>query len=272
MSRSNFDGIEQRQRGKALTLRLVGLGGVLIFSLITALTLMSPIGVERAARGFIEREIESHVAEKLDLVRGRIDETRIGRAAEALSAQHSAEITALRAQLLENLKPRIADTVNRMQDPRCACRARMRQALDAAIALHISTLERAEPQLQRLIEGQYGAIVADLMRDLRIFAVTNLLAFVALPALSVLQPQRIRQLFVPAILLFGAVIVTSLVYLFGQNWLFTILYADYFGYSYAAWLLLIFGLFCDIALFRARITTLIADALFSIVGDTPVPC
>ena len=253
-------------------MRLVGLGGVLIFGLITALTLMSPISVERAARGFIERQIEAHVAEKLNLVRDRIDETRIGRAAEALAAQHSAEIAALRAQLLENLKPRIADTVTRMQDPRCACRAAMREALNVAMALHISALERAEPQLKRLIEGQYGAIVADLLRDLRIFTVTNLLAFVALLGLSVLQPQRIRQLFVPAILLCGAVIVASLVYLFGQNWFFTILYADYFGWSYAGWLLLVYGLFCDIALFRARITTLIANALFSMIGEAPVPC
>ena len=272
MSQSSFDGIEPRQTGRALTLRLLGLGGVLVFGLMTALTLMSPISIERAARGFIERQIEAHVAERLDLVRGRIDETRIGRAAEALAAQHSAEIAALRAQLLENLKPRIAETVTRMQDPSCACRAAMRKALDAAMALHISTLERAEPQLQRLIEGQYGAIVADLLRDLRIFAVTNLFAFAALLALSVLQPLRIRQLFVPAILLSGAVIAASLMYLFGQNWFFTILYADYFGWSYAAWLLVIFGLFCDIALFRARITTMIADALFSLIGEAPVPC
>jgi hypothetical protein len=257
---------------KALTLRLLGVGGVLAFGLLTALTLMSPISVERAARGFIERQIESHVAEKLNAVRDGIHDTRVGRVAEALSAQHSAEITALRAQLLENLKARIAETVTRLQDPRCACRARIRQALDAAIALHISTLERAEPQLQRLIQGQYGEIVADLLRDLRIFAGTNLVAFATLSILSLLHPHRIRQLFVPAILLCGAVIAASLMYVFGQNWFFTILYADYFGYGYAGWLLLVYGLFCDIALLRARITTMIADALFSAAGEAAVSC
>src|SRR6185312_13805498 len=132
-SQSNSDGVEPRQKGKALILRLVGLGGVLVFGLITVLTLISPISIERAARGFIERQIETHVTDQLNLIRDRIDETRIGRAAEALSARHSAEIAALRAQLLENLKPRIAETVTRMQDPSCACRAAMREALSAAM-------------------------------------------------------------------------------------------------------------------------------------------
>jgi hypothetical protein len=272
MSQSKSDRREQRRSGKSLTLRLVGLGGLIVFGIITALTWTSPISVERAARIFIEEQIEAHVAEKFNVVRNGIPETRIGRLAETLTAQRSPDIKALRVQLIQDVKLRIAATVTRMQDPGCACRARMRQALDTSAGLHIAALERAEPQLENLIEGNYGAIVADLLGDLRIFAATNMLAFTVLLALSVLQPLRIRQLFVPAILLCAASIATSLLYLFGQNWFFTILYADYVGYSYAGWMLLVYGLFCDIALFKARITTRIADALFSTVGAIPIPC
>jgi hypothetical protein len=167
------------------------------------------------------------------------------------------------------LKPRIKATVQRLQDPQCPCRAFLLNSLALSGNLHIPQMERAAPQLQRLILGQYGAIVGDLLRDLRIFAATNLLAFLALLALSALKPQHIGALFLPAVMLCVATMMSSAFYLFGQNWFFTILYADYTGYAYALWLLLIFGLLCDIALLKARVTRGILHLLSSIVAVIP---
>ena len=102
-----------------------------------------------------------------------------------------------------------------------------------------------------------------------VLAATNLLAFLALLILSALKPQHIAPLFVPAILLCIATMASSGFYLFGQNWFFTILYADYTGFAYAVWLILIFGLLCDIALFKARVTRGIVHTLSAIVGAIP---
>ncbi len=253
-------------------LRLMGFAGVVIFGLSFALTYLSPIHVERAARGFIQSQIERQLAAELGIVGDEVRETRVGRLAEALAERHKGEISALRERLATGLNTRIAIAVARMQDLSCECRERMRQGLDAATELRISTLERAEPQLRRIIEGKYGDIVADLLRDLRVFTGTNLLAFLLLLSLSIMKPSRIHQLFVPATLLGVAAVTASVFYLFGQNWFFTLLYADYVGWTYGVWLLLIFGLFCDIALFRAKITTRIMDAVFSVLGKAPIPC
>ena len=255
-----------------LALRLFGIGGTLAFGMFLALSFASPIYVERAARGFIQSQIERQLSAELGNAAASARETRIGSLAGALAAQHKIELAALRARLGTDLNAQIAAAVGRMQDLSCECRERLRQGLDAAAVSRISTLERAEPQLRRIIEGKYGAIVADLLRDLRIFAGTNLLAFALLLVLSILKPSGIRQLFVPATLLGVAAVTTSLFYLFGQNWFFTLLYADFFGWTYGLWLLLVFGLFCDVALFKARITTWVVNALLAALSKAPIPC
>jgi len=251
-----------------LTLRALGLAGLVVFALAFAITFLSPIHVERAARGFIQGQIEAQIGDRL----GGAAETQVGRAARALAERHGEEIGALRKRLATGANAQIAAVIGRMQDPDCECRKRMVQALDAATESRIATLERAEPQLRRIIEGRYGEIVADLLRDLRIFTGTNLLAFLMLFVLSIAKPGHIRQLFVPGILLGTSAVAASCIYLFGQNWFFTLFYGDFVGWAYAVWLLLIFGLLCDVALFRARITGRIVNAVQAVFGTAASVC
>jgi hypothetical protein len=251
-----------------LALRALGLAGAIVFGLAFAVTFLSPIHVERAARGFIQGRMEAQLARASQ----GAAETRSGRAAKALAERHSEEIGALKERMAVGANAHVAAVIGRMQDPNCDCRKRMLQALDAATESRISTLERAEPQLRRILEGRYGRIVTDLLRDLRIFTGTNLFAFLMLLGLSIAKPGHVRQLFVPGILLGTSAIIASGFYLFGQNWFFTLLYGDFVGWAYAIWLLLVFGLLCDIALFKARITTRIVNVLQSAFGTAAAIC
>lgn len=253
-------------------LRLMGGAGVFAFGLALALTFLAPIHVERAARGFIQSQLEAYVTERLAAFQDDGRAARINRLAGALAERHNEEITALRERLATGLNAQVVATIDRMQDLSCECRQRMLRALDTATALRISSLERAEPQLRRLIEGKYSEIVADLLRDLRIFTAANLVAFLLLLVLSFAKPGHLRPLFVPGVLLGVAAVTTSAIYLLGQNWFFTLLYSDFVGLAYAGWLALIYGLFLDIAMFEARVTRWIVDAVASAVGNAPVPC
>lgn len=254
--------------------RIIGFFGTLVFAIGFALTFLSPIHYEKAARGFIETKIEQQVRERLEFVPGAGSEGRIAQLARKFAADHQQEIDALKAHLKNGLNAKVAGAVARMQDLNCDCRKRMTIALDVANKLQISSLERAEPQLRRIIEGRYSEIVADLLRDLRIFTGSNLLAFVLLLGISFAKPNYFRQLLVPGILLGLATIIASGFYLFGQNWFFTLLYNDYVGAAYAVWLLLIYGFLCDIALFQARITSGIVDLFTSLVANvlSSSPC
>jgi len=246
-----------------LTLRSAGFLGILVFGLAFALTFLSPIHYEKAARGFLEAKIEEQVRDTLEILPEGAREGRIARFAQTLAERHETEIIELKERLVSGINAQVAAVVARMQDLNCECRQLMTQALNIATSLRIASLERAEPQLRRFIEGRYVEIVDDLLHDLRIFTGTNLAAFGLLLGLSFAKPAHVRQLFVPGILLAVAAIVASSIYIFGQNWFFTLLYSDYMGAAYAIWLALIYGFLADIALFQARITTAIVDAIMS---------
>lgn len=249
-----------------VTILAIGLAGLVLFGLPLAFTYLSPIHVERAARSFIQTRIEHQIRDELGL--GAEGPRHVGRLAEALSNRHKAEIGELRERLADVLSDQVARGVARMQNANCECRELMRQWLYGATQSRISSLQRAEPQLHQIIEGKYGVIVSNLLRDFRTFLGINLLAFALLLMVAITKPSRTRQLLVPAILLAAAGFAATTVYLFGQNWFFTILYGDFIGWGYGVWLALIFGFLCDIVLFKARVTTRVADTFSSAI----TPC
>lgn len=74
--------------------------------------------------------------------------------------------------------------------------------------------------------------------------------------------------------LFQVALVCSCFYIFEQNRPLTILYNDYLGFGYLAYLAVVFALLCDIILNRVRITTMIVNAVPEAVGSvaSAVPC
>lgn len=68
--------------------------------------------------------------------------------------------------------------------------------------------------------------------------------------------------------------ICSYFYVFEQNWLLTVIFNDYLGFTYLAYLAVVFGLLCDIILNRARITTRIVNTVLEAIGSaaSAVPC
>lgn len=254
-----------------LAVRLIGLISTILFGTCLALICFLPITVERSARDFIQKQIEHQIADELGMNKPGAEHSRLSSLATALVQRHRDEIDILREDLSIRLKPQVDRAIARMQDPNCECRERLRQWVALATESRVSTLARAEPQLQRIVEGKYGDIVRALLRDLQIFLGLNLLAFAILTITSLFKPSHVRQLFIPAMLLAVATIAASVVYLFGQDWFFTILYGDYVGWMYGVWVVVIFGLLFDVVLFKARATTFILALLSGAVG-TAVAC
>jgi hypothetical protein len=132
----------------------------------------------------------------------------------------------------------------------------------------LGSLEAENARLTEFIQGRYLRIVGELTRDLRIFTATNALACLLLLVVSFARPRAIDHLVFPGVLLGVAVIVSSWCYVFQQDWFFTILYSDYFGVGYLAFLGSIFGLLLDIFLNRGRVTTELGNGLLHAVGST----
>ena len=72
----------------------------------------------------------------------------------------------------------------------------------------------------------------------------------------------------PAFVLVGAVLLAGGLYLFNQDWLHTIVFGDYLGLGYAAYLALVAAMLADIAFNRARVINVLLNAL----GAAVAPC
>ena len=64
-----------------------------------------------------------------------------------------------------------------------------------------------------------------------------------------------------------ATTVAAAFYLPGQDWFYTILYNDYMGFGYVAYIGVIFGFLTDVVFNAARITTQVINSILNAIGS-----
>ncbi|WP_197675000.1 hypothetical protein [Halopseudomonas salegens] len=156
----------------------------------------------------------------------------------------------------------------------CEKKKALAQSITSGYMERINNIQIAENTLSDIVKGKYLEIVNNLKLDLRIFLGSNLAMFLILLAMSFVKPAAVKHLFVPGLLLVAATMLSSSIYIFGQDWFYTILYNDYMGFGYLAYIAVIFGLLLDIALNRARVTTEVLNGMASAFGSafSVAPC
>jgi len=246
------------------------LAGTLLFGIAFALSWLDPIWIERLASTAVRFEVEREAGERVDALSGA---PIVGLAQRALG-RTDADIERTREAIRREVPASVARVAAAMLDPDCACRARLTAAVEAGARQHLLSLSQARAQLASLIESAYANVRAQLLREFRIFTASNAVAFGMLGAVTLARRRAGLQLMLPAAALAGGVVVTSGLYLFAQDWLHTILFNDYVGLAYVAWLGVVVLLLVDILGNRARISTRVVNAVMQIIGAgvAAVPC
>jgi len=250
-----------------IILGITGATGAAVFGFVFALTFHTPEWVEDFAAGFIEKEVAERVDTAIDSIQPPAGESALARAASALYAKNEEKVERYREDLREKVHEGMADAIAQARDLDCECRDKWAQWLKDGTSAQIRLLKKANQGISDFIQSNYARVVADLKRDIRIFTASNALVFLLILALAIGKPQACLQLFVPGILAATAALVCSYFYIFEQNWLLTILFNDYLGFTYLAYLAVVLALLCDIILNRARITTEIVNAVLEAVGS-----
>lgn len=241
----------------ALVLSLLGsaaFGGVLLVSLL------QPTWIERGARELIRQQIEHKTGEKLKA----LDEHFLTARARVFLRGKEQEIEAARKALSAGLPARIAAIAAEMGIPACECRKRRQQRLE----LEIGTAQQMQAQLDALIRRAYMDTAEKLLRELRIFSGANALAFALLGIAALRKPAARLQLLPAAATLLLATAAASAAYLFGQNWLHTIVFGDYVGWALLGYIALVYAWLCDLLFNRAQVSA----HLLSGVGGSVSPC
>lgn len=244
----------------ALVLSLLGsaaFGGVLLVSLL------QPTWIERGARELIRQQIEHKTGEKLKA----LDEHFLTARARVFLRGKEQEIEAANKALSAGLPARIAAIAAEMGIPACECRKRRQQRLE----LEIGTAQQMQAQLDALIRSAYMDTAEKLLRELRIFSGANALAFALLGLAAWRRPRGGGGAsLVPATAtLLVATLASSAIYLWGQNWLQTIVFGNYVGWAQLAYIALVYAWLCDLMFNKARISGLLCQG----VGNVSVsPC
>jgi len=251
-------------------LLVVSFLGILLFGGAFALSFVSPLLIERAAREVVRIEVEHRVGEEID----SLSNSRIAGIAQRALQSTEADIARTQRALRDEVPLKVADVAASMLDADCECRKRLREYARNADTDRVSSLSQVRGQLVVLIESSYASVASNLMREFRIFTASNAIAFALLAFMLLIRSGATLQLVLTAIVLIGAVVVTGGLYLFNQNWLHTIVFGQYVGLGYALYLAGVALLLADVAFNRARVTTRLVNMAFQAVGAaiTAVPC
>lgn len=243
----------------------IALAGGLFFGALLAVSLARPAWVEQTARTMIRAQIEKKTGEQIAALDARFLDGK----ARALLREGEREIAAARRALTDGLPARIAAIAAEMGIPDCECRKRHAERAQ----LRLGSLQQMHAQLSDLIRTQYLDAADQLLRELRIFSGANalafaLLAFALLGVAALRRPGARLQLLPATATLLLATLATSGVYLFGQDWLHTIVFGDYMGWALLGYIALVYAWLCDLLFNRAQLTA----HLLSSAGGAASPC
>lgn len=247
----------------------IGFGGALLFGSAFLVSYTHPTAVEGLAANLVRAELERRVDERV----AALDAGWLGGMA-ALLARNAKESAALRRTLSESVPAKVARVAAEMRDPDCACRSATPAAVPEPAIWRVSLLSLARERLTALVRATYMDVSAKLMREFRVFAGANALVLLFLGiAVAVRRNARVHLL-PPAVILLCSAGVVGWFYLFRQDWLHAIVFSDYVGLAYLAYLAAPALLVGDVVLNRGRMTASLLNAGAEAVGSTAclLPC
>lgn len=257
-----------------ITLRIIGAFGALLFGSFLYFTYSTPGYVEEAGKDYIKSQVEKKINAQIDSITLKSGNGALSKIAKKLYEKNQERIESIKLQLKNNAHEKMASVIAEMRDLDCECRAKWAAHIEQQFHINITTLEATNQKLMDFMRIKYMEVAVELKRDVRIFAGSNTLIFLLLLLVSFFKPQAVTHLFLPGLLLVCSTIVCSYFYIFEQNWLFTIIYNDYLGYSYLTYIGVLFLFLCDIVFNRARVTTEIINAALEVIGQAAsvAPC
>ena len=225
--------------------------GTVLFGAAFFASLLNAGYVEEIAKDIIRHQVEKKVHEKIDALDDKFLSTKAG----ALINKYAEEAGTARQQLKEKVPERISAVIAEMRNLDCECRKKIENRFRDGFESQIARAFKAQERLTSLIRTKYMEIAEKLTREFRIFTGTNALIFALLGIAAFFKRGAGLHLVLRALALVMAATAMGYHYLFNQDWLHTILFSDYVGFTYLLYLSIVFAFICDVLFNRARVTT-----------------
>ncbi len=252
----------------------LSLAGVVIFATALGVLVTAPDRIDRMVQDFAVSQVSDRFQETIAAHQLEDRAGRLKGLAEGLAARFSDSIEAQKARLEAGFDRFVADVLTAACKIDCDRQAAVREDVTAFFEGVLRATEDARAQIEAFIEKEYDEVLAELRRDLKIFCASNLVVFLMALALAVFKGRAGAHLLPISVLLSLATVIATYFYVFNQNWLWTIVFNDYWGWSYLGFVGVLFVFLMDIAFNRGRITTRVINFFCHLVGAAVavLPC
>lgn len=231
---------------------------------------VAPGFVERVATEVIRLRLESGLRGTLQA----LDERLLRQQAVVRLRQHADNMATIRRELESRVPEQVAAVIAEMADLNCACRQALGRSLREGAQQQWTYQAGLHGRLTEQLRAHYRDTAAHLTREFRIFFGSNALVFAVLLLALVRRRKAGVHLLPVALVLLVAAGLTAYLYVFRQDWLHTLLYADYLGLGYVAYLVVAFGLLSDVLFNGAQLTAQALSSLLQAIGSAAsvLPC
>ncbi|MEP3655589.1 MAG: hypothetical protein ABJO36_11900 [Litorimonas sp.] len=238
--------------------------GILFFSMMLASTFADRAVLEKAAVFAVQKKVQAEVKTKYP----NLETEGFLQSAEFLRDKFGAKGEAFQKALDAMMDVAVASAVSRF----CGCETvspeRQNLVTNFFKSQNVEAVQISE-KLGSFIKGKYDTTISGLVRDIRIFSGVNVFAFLLIFLLAWVRPTARFHLFLPAGLLLLSTVLTICLYIFGQNWFYTLMMGSFWGFSYLIYMGVVLGFTLDITLNHGRITSGILNVFSNV---TIVPC
>ncbi len=252
---------------------LTGVGAA-VFTVLLAYITLAPEDFDQRTRDFAVVQVRSEVDATLSTAAQSDAADALSEWAGKVSERLQKRIDDMRAALDAGLDQFIADILAAACQLDCERREEARQAVRDYYEDKIERYGVALDRIERVVADKYEDVMDELRTDLAIFSGSNGVALAFAFGLAVFRKRAARHLLPISLALTAATLLAIVWYVFGQDWVMTIIFNDYWGWGYAALLAVQAGLLMDIAVNKARVTSEVFNAIggmFGAAGDFS-PC
>jgi len=241
---------------------------VLVYGAAFVYSFTAPQTIEKSARGFIKEQVSKKTHEKIDNIGSKYKDNTLVKLSAKIFKNKKEQLAHYKESLKLKIDEKLANVMAKMLDLDCECRQKYKGIFHNLITTKIIDLKAATKKLETFMTAKYMYVVENVIKDFRIFLGSSFFVLLLMLILLYTKPQATIQIDVLASMMLVSTVLSSYLYIFKQNWFYTIIYNDFMGYAYLMYLGIIFLFLCDIIFNKARITTEIVNAILSALGSS----
>lgn len=152
----------------SITLRIIGIIGILLFGASFIFTYSIPGVVEDIGKDFIKEKIEEKTQQKLQDLEFKHQNNVLLKFASKLAINNEQEISRLKEDLQTKAHVQLVAVIAEMRNLDCECRKKYKNALKAQTESNIFSLQNANNKLTDFMKTKYMEVANKLKKDIRI--------------------------------------------------------------------------------------------------------